>query len=366
MVYEVSAADIPKLTPYGWNVFQSYGLRTTNKYSPYVSVVSANGVTAMAAIPYSESNKVKLAWPQDRATAWIRDLAVNAGVAWWDLPEEMRPWVTNDMKLLQDYTAWTRLSDPQRRPTYEYTPNTRTAAQLAAIVPGADVLGVSCYCEDVQMPHAWVRYKIEESGLHGIALAGATVGKDYLAGQKTSIAVLYCAKNPRTGSMPSPDQTYHDFWSAIVSGAKGIGVFAYFHAMRDDPSLAENFRRLDEAASQISGPEGIGEAILDGMPVQGARFEILSGPKKTVSFHPAHEKKEFCYPSLHVLVLTNNGAVLVLAVNSTDQTVNARIAGLPSTATSALLPFENREIALSKNGFTDSFPPWGVHLYRLK
>ena len=44
------------------------------------------------------------------------------------------------------------------------------------------------------MPHAWVRYKIQQSGLQGIALAGKTVGTNYLAGQKTPVAVLYCAE----------------------------------------------------------------------------------------------------------------------------------------------------------------------------
>lgn len=213
------------------------------------------------------------------------------------------------------------------------------------------------------MPHAWVRYKLEEAGLRAIALAGAAVGPDYLHGQKTPVAVLYCARHPKTGRMPSPDETFHDFWSAIASGARGIAVYAYHHAMTDDPALATNFERLNEAGGQMAGPEGIGDAILRGETNPGVTFEILSGPPMTVSFRPPGEKREFQYPSIHLLSKTRNGATFIIAINSTDQPVHARIGGLPGTG-SVLLPFENRSIPAAGGNFSDSFPPWGVHIYK--
>ena len=39
-------------------------------------------------------------------------------------------------------------------------------------------------------------------------------------------------------------------------------MYAYHHAMNDDPSLKKNFARLNEAAAQLTGPEKIGDVIL--------------------------------------------------------------------------------------------------------
>jgi prepilin-type N-terminal cleavage/methylation domain-containing protein len=93
-------------------------------------------------------------------------------------------------------------------------------------------------------------------------------------------------------------------------------------------------------------------------------FAILSGPEKTVPFRPSTEKADIQYPSLHLLSKIRNGNVYVIAVNSTDQAVTARLTGLPSGANPVLLPFENRSVPGSGGNFTDSFAPWGVHIYK--
>src|SRR6516225_2531606 len=51
--------------------------------------------------------------------------------------------------------------------------------------------------------------------------AGAVIGSDYLNGQKTPVGIvgLFLGSN---GVLPTPDQTYHDFWQLIASGAQGI------------------------------------------------------------------------------------------------------------------------------------------------
>lgn len=363
-LYEVEAKTAPVLAAHGWNIFQSYKASSTNTYDQYLSALATSGVTGLAAIPCAGQKTNKVAWPEAKVESWVRVIAGNANVAWWDLPEEARPWSAPELKLLQDYTAWTRSHDPLRRPTYEYTPNNRNAEQISRIVPTVDIIGISCYCEEMRMPHAWVRYKIQEAGIHGIALAGATVGRDYLQGQKIPIAILYCAKSTKTGAQPAPEQTYHDFWSAIVSGARGVGVYAYYHAMADDPSLAQNFQRLNEAAAQISGPEKIGDVVLWGDPNPAVTFKVLAGPENTVSFQPPTEKIDFRYSSINLLSKIKDGNIYVIAVNSTEQAVTARISGLSVGAVTASLPFENRSVTVSGGNFTDSFGPWGVHIYK--
>jgi hypothetical protein len=375
MMYEATPADARNLTPYGWNVLQSYGLNTTSDINNYMQGLATNKVTGVAVIPATlttnalNTNSTYYAeWSQAQAQSWVQGLVANTNLAWWSLPEEMRSWMPTELQLLGDYTSWTRANDPQQRPTFEYTPNNRAASEISHIVPTVDVIGLSCYCEFIGMPHAWVRYKVQEAGLHGIALAGKTAGNDYLAGQKTPVAVLYCAKAAGVNSptnMPTPSQTYHDFWSAIASGARGISVFAYWHGLHDDPSLTNNLQQLNLAASQITGSEKLGDVVLFGAPNTNVTVSIISGPSQTVSFQPPNETNSFQYPSVNVLCKTWARNVYVIAVNSTDQPVTATISNLPSVAASAALPFESRSVTMTNGGLADTLPPWGVHIYKL-
>ena len=202
--------------------------------------------------------------------------------------------------------------------------------------------------------------------MHGVALAGKTPGPDYLAGQKTLVAVLYCATNANyPGVIPSPAQAYHDVWSAIASGAQGISVFAYWHGVHDTPALTNNLLQLHLAASQISGAEQLGAVVLYGAPNTNVTFSIASGPTQTVAFQPPMETNLFQYPSLNVLSKTWSGNVYAIAVNSTDQSVSAVLSNLPTAAATAVLPFESRSVPVSEGSFADSFPPWGVHIYKM-
>jgi hypothetical protein len=367
MMYEVSAANAPSLTPYGWNILQDYGLDTTNNISDYLGDLLTNRVTGVAEIPATGTNHPYVEWPQSQVQALTQGLAANANLVWWSLPEEMQPGLTSELQILSNYTAWTRAYDPMQRPTYEYTPNGWGASTISQIVSNVDVIGLGCYCEYIGMPHAWVRYVVQ-NGLNSIALAGKTVGNDYLAGQKTPVAVLYCARlsdgNTNPPTMPTPAQTYHDFWSAIASGARGIAVFAYNRALQDDPSLVTNLQQLNLAASQLTGPEKLGYVILYGTQ-NAVTFAITSGPTQTVAFQPPSEPTPLQFPSLNVLSKTWSDTVFVLAVNSTDQAFTAVISNVPSFAASAALPFESRSVVVTNGSFTDSFPPWGVHIYKL-
>lgn len=368
MMYEVPGAEVSNLASSGWNIFQSYGLNADD-YTWYLQVGLASGMTTVVDIPATGTDHPYVEWQEADVRDWIGSLEANPNLAWWSLPEEMRPAVPSELQILTDYTAWARAYDPQQRPTYEYIPNGRSATSVSQIVSNVDVIGLGCYCEYIGMPHPWVRYVLQEAGLNGIAIAGSTVGNDYLAGQKTPVAVLYVAQiteaNTNPPTMPTPSQTYHDVWSAIASGARGISVFAYAHALHDDLSLVTNLLQLNLAASQISGPERIGDVVLYGTPVPQVAFTIISGPEQTVAFQPPSEAEPLQYPSLNVLSKTWSGSVYVIAVNSTEQQVTAIISNVPSVTASAVLPFESRTVTVTNGSFTDSFPAWGVHVYKL-
>ena len=366
MMYEVNnpPTNAAAYTNYGWNIFQSYGLKTNADINTFLASALKANVTADVVIPESlDTNGTVVEWTQTAVQNWIAGSGTNTNIAWWDLPEEMRWWVAGEMQLLIDYTARAHQFDTAHRPTYEYTPNNRTDTDISHTAPGADVLGISCYCESQGMPHAWVRYKLQQSGRHGVALAGETLGSNYLLGQKTLIGVLYCATNS-TGNVATPAQCYHDAWSAIASGAQGLALFAYWHAIHDTPPLTNNLQQYNLAAAQLSGAEQIGQVVLYGLPNTNVTFTVTAGPTNTVVFSPPGATN-IVYPSLNLLCKTWSNKVYVIAVNSTSNTVAATIANLPVLTGTAVLPFETNAVAITNASLADTFAPWGVHVYKV-
>ena len=365
MMYEVGdSSSAASLAAYGWNIIQSYGMSTNSVINSYLSMAYAQSLGGDVPIPCGgdvSTNFVE--WPQAQVQAWIQGSDANNNIAWWDMPEEMRSWKASEVKLLKDYRAWVRLYDTNGpRPTFEYTPNARTTSSQIGVVTNLDIIGVGAYCEAANQPHAWVRYKVQEAGIHAVTLGGCAIGSNYLSNQKTVVAVLYLA-DPGNGQLPSPEQSYHDVWSSIASGAQGISVWAYWHGINDNPVLTNNLNQFNLAASQISGSE-IGPMVLYGAQYTNATFTVTSGPTNTVSFLPG-DGYTWQYPSLNVLCKTWSNSVYVIAVNSTSNAVSAIITNLPATTGPATLPFELRSLPVADNGFADSFDPWGVHVYRM-
>jgi autotransporter-associated beta strand protein len=365
MLYQVvDAPSAAAVAGYGWNIIQTYQQQTNSDINSYLQLAAGYSLAGSAHIPcYGDASTNFVEWPQAQVQAWIQGSMTNSNMAWWDMPEEMRSWMTTEVKLQKDYRAWVRLYDTNGpRPVYEYTPNARTATNQIAIVTNLDVIGCGAYCEAVGQPHAWVRYKIQEAGLRAVKLGGCTIGSNYLANQKTVVAVLYLA-DPGSITLPTPDQSYHDVWSSIASGAQGINVYSYWHGVHDNPVLTNNLNAFNLAAAQISGSE-IGTVILYGTPKTNVNFIVTAGPTNTDSFLPG-DGSTWQYPSLNVLCKTWSTNAYVIVVNSTSNTVSAVITNLPATNGTASLPFELRSLPVSGGTLSDTFAPWGVHIYKI-
>jgi hypothetical protein len=65
----------------------------------------------------------------------------------------------------------------------------------------------------------------------------------------------------------TPTGAYHDFYSCLASGARGILIFSYFHR-NDKPGLQNVYDAYAKAAGEVSGPEGVGQALLFGQLVK--------------------------------------------------------------------------------------------------
>ncbi|MGH8000300.1 MAG: hypothetical protein ACREPR_12930 [Brasilonema sp.] len=336
----------------GWNIVHRY------KFTPSFLKTSAKSkMFALASLP-GKSEPIA----EGFAAQTISNLAKSDQVVWWDFPEERRYWEEGEMALVTTYAAWTRKYDPKKRPNYMYIPGHYSAEDVQKYVPYLDVIPASIYTTYVNMPHAWVRWRMETT-LKGIHLARAKIGSDFLHGEKTPLAILELFHEDGKSIMTAQG-AYHDFWQAIVSGAKGIFIFSYWHK-RDHPALEAVWQMYNKAAKQITGPEKLGSAILYGKELRNVRFEISTGPKKTNEFKFYDMTKPVSFSSIDLLAKVWNNNIYVFAVNSAQQPVSVRLTGLPSKAKQATILFENKIVPVTDGALNTNFALLGVHIFKI-
>ena len=318
--------EMPEVVPFGWNFGHSYQFS-----ADYLTAALSNGIYALARLPRVEED---VTW--DTIRERIAEYAAHENVLWWDFPEELRYWYEDEQEMLVRMSELTRELDPMQRPNYMYMPTHVTAARIARDAPHLDIIGCGAYTEYHHMPRPWIRYAIERE-VEGIRQAGFEVGQDYLAGQKTPIAVLQLFYNP-TMSIISAIDARHDFWASIAAGARGVMIFSYWHK-RDGGVLQPTWEAYAQCARQLTEAD-LGPAILFGEAYEDVTFGIIRGPQMGVPFEPYGYNHEIRYPSLTVRAWTHEGSLYVLAVNSAERALSARLFGLPEGATDAVALFE--------------------------
>lgn len=354
-----SVEEMKQEKPFGWNLCHTYSMKPE-----FVDVARAGGMLPLVHLDKGPEATVKQS---------IADLAARGPVGWWDFPEEMRHWRQDEYDIVKHYSAWTREQDPGKHPNFMYLPNHYTAEAIAKYVPYLDIIGAGTYTEYAHMPRAWVRWRMEET-IKGIALAGARIGPNYLQGEKVPIGIPMLFYNPQTMDLISPVEAYHDFYSCLASGARGILIFSYWHK-RDQNALQATYDAYAKAAAEVSGPTGLGQALLFGEEVK-LGVEITAGPARTGSFRPTGVEADLSYPAVNVLARSWQGKLYVIAVNSAEGgNVTARLTGLPAGLTTVTTPFEPllgadkkptgqpREVTVTDGVIDDGFGWLGVHVY---
>ena len=359
-LYSIHTVDeMTEVRRFGWNVGHTYHFKES-----FLKTCQSGGLLAMAHLRGGDADSSEAA-----IEARVRKLAKNDQIAWWELPEEQRFWRKKEFAWVVDYSRATRKFDPRRRPNYMYIPGHYDAGAVKHYVKHLDVVPASVYPMYASMPHAWVRWRMEAT-VNGIKLADAKIGKNYLKGEKTPVAVIELfdskPKSKTTAHLPTPPGTYHNIWQTIVSGAQGIVVYSFFH-QRDRPQLVENWKMCCKAAKQLTGAEGLGQMILYGKDVATVGSEIASGPKKTAEFTPYGTKLgPMKYSSLDLMAKQWKDQLYVVVVNSAEENVSAKITGLPKNATEAEILFKDRSVAITNGALNLNFAPLEVRLVRVK
>jgi len=337
---------------FGWNVGHTYSSRPPSL--SFISSCQSAGMVSLGSLSFNgDINIHKTAKTELEVSSEITSLGATNNIAFWDIPEELRYWYSDEMNVLTSYTRWTRKYDSKQLPNFMYIPGHYGQAAVQNYVQYLDILPASCYPTYMGKPNVYVKWSIERTKAAVIA-EGKTLGKDYKNGQKTVMAILECF-----GTGMTPEKSWHDFWVSIACDVKGIGVYAYYYSTNDD-SRRYSYARLEEAVSKFTGTEQLNRVMIEGTTNTGINFNITSGPS-TVSFTPP-SGADVTYPSLTVLGKNWNGNTYIVAVNSNTSPVTSTISGITGSTVTVL--FENRTLPVVAGSISDNFSGYGVHIYK--
>ncbi len=210
-----------------------------------------------------------------------------------------------------------------------------------------------------ETPRAWVRHQLE-STIAGIGLAGYAVGPDYLAGERVPLLVVGVWQAcPTTAA-----EIYHDVYSGIASGALGIALYSYAHGV--DSASGDGLDGFLQAAEELTThDEPLGSVVLFGESTGEVAFEITDGATLTDEFTPYGATEPEQYDCLNLAAWDHDDQRWVVAVNSCEEPLAARLSGFTG-GPEVVLPYEERVLCLDDEGaFEDDFDALGVHIYRV-
>jgi hypothetical protein len=360
MVYTLqNLNDIEKEGRFGWN--------TAHTYADLNDVLDSSidgDCVFYANLPWHENSEgYAYGYTQNEIASIINSLEKNSTLSWWNLPEEMKYSRTTEYDVVKNYTDWTRWYDYRQRPNFMYIPGDYNIGTITHYVDYLDVIPAACYAVYYGMPHAWVRWRTEETvrAITSPSYGDKAIGYDYLNDEKFPMSVLELYN---LGNQTTPQGAYHDFWQAIVAGARGIGVFSYSYKCSSH-NLRQAWDMYCRAASEITGPENLGTVVLSGSRQSDRSVTITSGTSTTPAMSPPYGGSGTVqYSSIDNGYWYWNNDKYLITVNSAIGNCSANISGLPSSSTADVL-FEGRTVTTNSSGvLTDSWNALGVHIYK--
>ncbi len=196
---------------------------------------------------------------------------------------------------------------------------------------------------------------------------------------KNGVSVVIAALEALKGKFnwTRPKDVRFDAYLALISGAKGIMWYGYYYA-NQRLGLVE---AVLEVATELNGPESLGEVLLSGKEPEVLSCETIKGPmyffdnyaydtgkraeplKRLTSIQwTAREYKNYLY------IFAVNTAQKVGATDDGGPELIVKVKFGPVTTASLGVEVisEKRMISMSKNYFVDTFEPLGTHIYKIK
>ena len=293
---------------------------------------------------------------------YITALANNDQILAWYLPEEIEP---NNLDKWEQLSDIIRTIDTKKRPLITSV-DKWYPAYLKRVGHITDAVVFASYPSYyMPRPRADIKRRIE---------------KAYENGAPVVIAALEALKGRRNWTRPK--DVRFDAYLSLISGAKGIMWYAYNYA-KPRPGLVEAVLGV---ATELNGPENLGEVLLLGKEPTSLKCRLLEGPKLSppaTAYDERDWQKEDAfkqYDSIQWTAREYKNCLYIFAVNTAQKveegpatddggaayTVRATFGPINSPFSKIQVISENREIGLSDGYLTDTFEPIGVHIYKIK
>lgn len=353
---QVATVDAPRALPFGFysvpaSRFERLARAGVTMVGPYYGKRPSRSLLDAAqqaglGVLYPIGLEIPRMDDEGRATLLAQVEAVadhQAVVAWYVLPEELRPWSDAEMLYAARVRALVRTHDPRDRPLLSYQPNHRQRDALSQASASFDMVLRGLYANFVGAKNrrAWVREGA------GTIVAAAHV-------DQAPWAVLEMFEEPAESSHVRA-WVRHDVYASLVAGARGVVVFSGWP--RADFRAYEAY--LDaylEVAAELNGPLGLATPLLRGTASRPIELEIVSGPTRTDA---AAGDSPRWVESLASRQVRDRDSRWIYLVNSAPQTVRVR---LPA-ALSACPPVA--VVGPAVRGNVLELPPLGVAVLRM-
>ena len=195
--------------------------------------------------------------------------------AWYVSPEEVRPWVADELAYLDWVRATVREHDVRGRPLLGYQPNHRRRAELATVSAAFDVVTRGQYANFVgaQERRGWVRV-----GAETIVAASQPNQQPW--------AVLEMFEQPNDEDLGDV-RTWvrHDVYASLVSGARGVLVFSGW-PRAGFPAYAAYLEGYLDVVHELNGPSALATPLMQGVPSSQVGVFVEAGPT-TVDASPS-------------------------------------------------------------------------------
>jgi hypothetical protein len=222
-----------------------------------------------------------------------------------------------------------------------------TAADLAPYSAVTDTHGVDIYPVSLRDPDP----DLHRVGTWTRTIASITPNHNVW----TTLQICFSGSYDRsTGKyiLPTRTQERYMIYDAIINGARGLAFYG------------GNFTGCQKDTDQALGWNWTfwNDVLADLIPEINA-----SSPLASVLVNPASTHRPTSSdPTTEVISRHGRGSndLWVIAARSGAGTADVTISGLPPAITSGEVYTEGRSVSVKDGSFTDSFPRWGVHVYR--
>lgn len=276
-------------------------------------------------------------------------------VAWYLMPEELRPWHPQEKALLQRMYDAVQALDPLRRPAWMYNPQRTTAARLLEMASWLDIFSMGIYPRRANNIHnrLQVRYALEQ-----MKLANSRLEKP-----RPLLPVLEMFESsayPGSSEDAALVESFvrHDAYCAIANGADGILVWSM--GRRAGFSAYSDYYAAWAGISRETRELGLRDVISRGVPLDAVALSVVTGPVRVPFVWGTVSES---YPPLSSRAWECDGRIYVVVVNSAEEEVgftlrDATRRGIPGYRN--LLTGEAYRLAGLSLRF--SLPPRGVLL----